>query len=189
MASQAHSNERIALIVGVGIGGLAAGIALRRAGWRVQIFERAAAVRELGFALLLAPNAISALRYLGLADIVIAGGAQVTGAEMRRPDGVLLRTFDATNVVQLLPERPVVVLRPVLHGALLEAVGSESLVLGKAALGFEHRDGGVLLKLADGTTVHGNVLIGADGVSSTVRRALHPDEPPLRPSGLFALRV
>src|SRR5262245_40147739 len=188
MGTPAPSTERTALIVGAGIGGLAAGIALRRSGWHVRILERAAAVRELGFALLLAPNAISALRYLGLADIVIAGGAQVTGAEMRRPDGVLLRTFDATNVVQLLPERPVVVLRPVLHGALLEAVGSESLVLGKAALGFEHRDGGVLLKLADGTTVHGNVLIGADGIGSAIRRVLHPDEPPLRPSGLFALR-
>jgi 2-polyprenyl-6-methoxyphenol hydroxylase-like FAD-dependent oxidoreductase len=188
MASEAHWNKRMALIVGAGIGGLAAGIALRRAGWHVKIFERAATARELGFALLLAPNAISALRHLGLADIVIAGGARVTGAEMRRPDGTLLRTFDATNVVQLLAEPPVVVLRPILHGALLEAVGSDSLVLGKGALGFEHRDAGVLLKLTDGTTVHGNVLIGADGVGSTVRRVLHPDEAPPRPSGLFALR-
>jgi len=154
----------------------------------VKIFERAATARELGFALLLAPNAISALRHLGLADIVIAGGSRVTGAEMRRPDGTLLRIFDATNVVQLLPEPPVVVLRPILHGALLEAVGSDSLVLGKGALAFEHRDAGVLLKLTDGTTVHGNVLIGADGVGSIVRRVLHPDEPPLRPIGLFALR-
>ena len=81
-----------------------------------------------------------------------------------------------------------VVLRPILHGALLEAVGSDSLVLGKGALGFEHRDAGVLLKLTDGSTVHGNVLIGADGVGSTVRRVLHPDEAPPRPSGLFALR-
>jgi 2-polyprenyl-6-methoxyphenol hydroxylase-like FAD-dependent oxidoreductase len=186
MPPQGYSNERTALIVGAGIGGLAAGIALRRAGWSVKIFERAAAARELGFALLLAPNAISALRRLGLADIVIAGGARVTGAEMRRPDGRLLRTFDATNVLQLLPEPPVVVLRPVLHGALLEAVGTD--VLGKGALGFEHRDGGVLLKLADETTVHGNVLIGADGIGSTIRRMLHPDEPPPRPSGLFALR-
>jgi 2-polyprenyl-6-methoxyphenol hydroxylase-like FAD-dependent oxidoreductase len=188
MASPAHSNEHTALIVGAGIGGLAAAIALRRAGWRVKIFERAATARELGFALLLAPNAISALRHLGLADIVIAGGARVTGAEMRRLDGRLLRTFDATNVLQLLPEPPVVVLRPVLHGALLEAVGSDTLVLGKGALGFEHCDAGVLLKLTDGTTVHGNVLIGADGIGSTIRRVLHPAEPPHRPSGLFALR-
>src|SRR5262249_58227685 len=100
------------------------------------IFERAATARELGFALFLAPNAISALRHLGLADIVIAGGARVTGAEMRRPDGTLLRTFDATNVVQLLAEPPVVVLRPILHGALLKAVGRASLEVGKSRIDF-----------------------------------------------------
>src|SRR5262249_38693262 len=188
MGTPAPTTERTALIVGAGIGGLAAGIALRRSGWHVRILERAASVRELGFALLLAPNAISALRRLGLADIVIAGGARVTGAEMRRPDGRLLRAFDATNVLQLLPEPPVVVLRPLLHGALLEAVGSDAVVRGEGALSFEHRDAGVLLKLTDGTTAHGNVLIGADGIGSTIRHVLHPAEPPLRPSGLFALR-
>jgi 2-polyprenyl-6-methoxyphenol hydroxylase-like FAD-dependent oxidoreductase len=188
MGTPVPSTERTALIVGAGIGGLAAGIALRRSGWHVRIFERAASVRELGFALLLAPNAISALRRLGLADIVIAEGARVTGAEIRRMDGTVLRAFDATNVLHLLPEPAVVVLRPVLHGALLEAIGGDALVLGKGAIGFERSDANVLLKLTDGSTVHGNVVIGADGIGSTIRRVLHPDEPPLRPSGLFALR-
>lgn len=52
--------HRTALIVGAGIGGLAAGVALRRSGWRVRIFERAVETRALGFALSLAPNAIEA---------------------------------------------------------------------------------------------------------------------------------
>src|SRR5262245_36393313 len=137
MGTPVPLTERTALIVGGGIGGLAAGIALRRSGWHVRIFERAASVRELGFALLLAPNAISALRRLGLADIVIAKGARVTGAEICRMDGTFLRAFDVTNVLHLLPEPPVVVLRPVLHGALLEAIGGAALVLGKGAIGFE----------------------------------------------------
>ena len=97
MGPPAHSKQRTALIVGAGIGGLAAGLALQRVGWHVRIFERAATVRELGFALLLAPNAISALRRLGLADVVIEGGARVTGAEIRRADGKLLRAFDGTS--------------------------------------------------------------------------------------------
>lgn len=62
---------RTALIVGAGIGGLSAGIALRQAGWEVRIFERAASPRELGFGLLVAPNAIAALRELGLAKVVL----------------------------------------------------------------------------------------------------------------------
>ena len=56
---------RTALIVGAGIGGLSAAISLRKAGWNVRVFERAASVRELGFALLVAPNAMAALRELG----------------------------------------------------------------------------------------------------------------------------
>lgn len=51
------SGTRDALIVGAGIGGFAMGLALRRAGWRVRIFERTATPREPGFALSLAPNA------------------------------------------------------------------------------------------------------------------------------------
>jgi 2-polyprenyl-6-methoxyphenol hydroxylase-like FAD-dependent oxidoreductase len=52
--------NRTALIVGAGIGGLSAAIALRQAGWNVRIFERAESARELGFGLSLAPNAIAA---------------------------------------------------------------------------------------------------------------------------------
>lgn len=183
-----HQKKRNALIVGAGIGGLAAGVALRRAGWNAQIFERAASPRELGFALLLAPNAIAALRRLDLADVVVRGGARMTGAEMRRADGRILRVFDASKIFNVLPEPPVVVLRQVLHGALLDAFGRSDLVLNTMASGFEHGDGKVVLKLADGNCVEGDILVGADGAGSAIRRALHPDEPPPRPSGLFAVR-
>jgi 2-polyprenyl-6-methoxyphenol hydroxylase-like FAD-dependent oxidoreductase len=71
--------EPRALIVGAGIGGLAAGIALRRRGWEVCIHERAANPRELGFGLLLAPNAIAALRELGVAGVVTRGGVARSG--------------------------------------------------------------------------------------------------------------
>ena len=82
-----------ALIVGAGIGGLAAAIALRKAGWQVRVHERAAAPRELGFALALAPNAMAALRELGVADVLAADGAAVTKAEIRHPDGRVVRRF------------------------------------------------------------------------------------------------
>src|SRR5262249_41463807 len=152
-------SERVALIVGAGIGGLAAGIALRRSGFTLRIFERAARPRELGFALLLAPNAISALRRIGLAEQVIAGGSPITGGEIRRVDVRLLRVFAASKVLEMLPEPPVVVLRPVLHGALLEAVGRDSLSLGSRAAGFESHSHGVRLKLEDGRVADGDILI------------------------------
>jgi 2-polyprenyl-6-methoxyphenol hydroxylase-like FAD-dependent oxidoreductase len=82
-----------------------------------------------------------------------------------------------------------VVLRRVLHGALLDAVGRDALVLESSASGFERRDGKIELKLAGGAPVRGDILIGADGAASAIRRALHPHERPPRKSGLFAIRA
>jgi 2-polyprenyl-6-methoxyphenol hydroxylase-like FAD-dependent oxidoreductase len=177
-----------ALIVGAGIGGLATGVALQRAGWRVRIFERAATPRELGFALLLAPNALASLRSIGLADTVIADGAIPARGEMRGRGGRLLRSFDMTAARTLLPEPIVVVLRPVLHGALLEAVGRDAVALDSPVVGFDIGDRRPFVQLAGGDTVAGDVLIGADGVGSIVRRVLHPHEGPPRRSGLWAVR-
>src|SRR5690242_10496626 len=85
---------RHALIVGAGIGGLAAAIALRRAGWETRIFERAAHPRELGFALNLAPNAMAALQALGLAERMSAEGDITGKAEIRTLDGFALLCID-----------------------------------------------------------------------------------------------
>ena len=201
---------RTALIVGAGIGGLAGAVALRRAGWEVRVFERAASPRELGFALLLAPNAMHALGALGLAETARRGGAVATSGEIRRPDGTSLRRFDTAAArrrpapserervegpapsererVEGLDEDAVCILRPVLHGALLDAAGVDSIELSAEVVRFAHTSDGVELTLASGTTVRGNLLIGADGVGSIVRRQLHPSEPPPRPSGLVAIR-
>ena len=177
-----------ALVVGAGIGGLAAAVALGRAGWNVRVLERAANPRELGFALLLAPNATHALRQLGVADAVIAGGHVAVNGEMRKAGGEVLRRFDLARVRELLPEPTVTVLRPVLHGALMDAAGDAALMLGSEVVGLSLHDEGVDVRLADGSGLRARVLVGADGVGSVIRRQLHPGEPPVRASGLFGLR-
>ena len=154
----------------------------------MRVLERATHARELGFALLLAPNAMASLRSLGLADGVIAGGVIATHGFMKRPDGTILRTIDASKSRELLGEPTVMVLRPVLHGALLEAVGAECLSLGQPVRSVELGRDSSRVMLADGTFAEADVIVGADGVGSVVRRALHPREAPPRPSGLFAVR-
>jgi 2-polyprenyl-6-methoxyphenol hydroxylase-like FAD-dependent oxidoreductase len=106
---------------------------------------------------------------------------------MRRPDGTVLRRFDAASARALLDEDPVCILRPVLHGALLDALGSEAIELSAQASGFAG-SGPVELTLDDGRTFTGDVLIGADGVGSIVRKQIHPGEPPPRASGLLGVR-
>ncbi len=172
-----------ALIVGAGIGGLAAGLALRRAGWHVRIYERSPNPRELGFALALAPNAMAALDELGLARTMLAGGVPTTSAEIRRIDGSLIRRFSAP------PGTPMVIaLRQALHGALLNAVGADALVLDAEIVDLSATAGSVSLTCKDGRTFAGDALIGADGVGSVVRARLHPHEPAPRPSGFCAVR-
>ncbi len=182
------SSDRTANIVGAGIGGLAAAVALKRAGWTVRVYEREARPRELGFALLLAPNAMAVLRELGLAEAIVSAGFTGRLAELRRIDGRILRRFDASSVGAQLGEPTMVALRQVLHGALLDAVGSDSLCLGNPAVGFEPGDGFATLRLADGSTHRSRMLVGADGFGSVIRQALHPTEAAPRQSGLVAIR-
>jgi 2-polyprenyl-6-methoxyphenol hydroxylase-like FAD-dependent oxidoreductase len=176
------------LIVGAGIGGLAAALALRRAGLGVRVFEQAADPRELGFALLLAPNAMAALRELGLADAVRAAGVVLVAGEMRRPDGHVLRRLETSEVSRALGEDSVCVLRPALHGVLLEALGRESLELGSRVTGCRLEPTGVTLQRERGADVKGALLIGADGIHSLIRQQLHPAEPTMKRAGLLAFR-
>ena len=158
-------------------------MALRRSGWQVRIYERARQARELGFGLLLAPNALAALSELQVAGAL--AGADVSGGavEIRRFDGTLVRRFG----------RPpgggsIVALRSELHGALLDAIGDTPLIFGSDAVGATEDDAAATLHLRDGRSHTAAVLIGADGAGSVVRRALHPDEPSARLSGYTALR-
>ena len=160
---------RTALIVGAGIGGLSAAISLRQAGWNVRVYERAASVRELGFALLVAPNAMGALRELGVADVVLARGVSLTRGEARRMDGTV------SEACGLSPA--------------LEAVGEGTVTLDCEATGFSVAGDRVTLRAADGDIAEGDLLVGADGAKSAIRRALHPSEPPPRSSGLLAVRA
>ena len=178
--------SRTALIVGAGVGGLAAGIALRRLGWRVRIFERASEPRALGFALNLAPNAVQALSELGLAERLMSEGCVVSRAELRRADGTVLRRFDVAAGLEDVAS--VFALRSALYGALLDATPAADLALGSEVVRFTATPTGVALELKDGETEAGELLVGADGVGSIIRRLLHPAEPPPRRSGYFAVR-
>jgi len=177
---------RTALIVGAGIGGLSAGLALRKAGWTIRIFERSSSPRELGFGLALAPNAVAALQALGVADVVKARSFEPRQAEMRRPDGTVVKRMELPP--EALGGPMLLALRPALHGALLDAVGMGSIALESDVTGFSMAGTRVTLQMSGGEVAEGDVLIGADGIGSVIRRAMHPEEGTPRSSGIVAVR-
>ena len=176
---------RAALIVGAGIGGLSAAIALRIAGWQVRVFEQAESPRELGFGVGIAPNAVAALRELGVGDTVVARGFEPRRGELRRMDGSALKRAELPP--NALGGPMLVALRPALHGALLDAVGLDTISLSSRVTGFKTTGGRVSLNVND-SSVEGDLLIGADGVWSLIRQQLHSNQPPPRNSGIIAVR-
>jgi len=177
----------VALIVGAGIGGLAAGIALRRAGREVRVFERADAPRELGFGIGLASYAVAALDELGV-DAVRSLIFRPASAEVRRVGGPSLRRFDRELTGSARAHFPGVVLRPALHGALLDTLGRGLVEVNREVVDLVSAPDRVQLVMRDRTTAEGDIVVGADGIHSTVRQRLHPTEPPAQPSGYVAVR-
>ena len=105
--------------------------------------------------------------------------------EVRRPDGRVLKRVDLRGP----GARSFVTLRPALHGLLLDTLGPEALLLGTPVTGLARPSiAAPAVVLEDGRAIEADVVVGADGVGSAVRRALHPAEPPPRPSGYHALR-
>ena len=174
MSIQESSKPKRALIVGGGIGGLAAAIALRQIGMEVQVFERAAEIREVGAGLLVGENALHALERIGLAEQIRALGVPNAGSALRSWRGETLIGVDPHDMASRL----VIVHRADLLGVLRAALPDHVVTLGASVTSVLQDAAGVTLRLADGRSARGDVLIGADGLHSVVRANLFGQEPP-----------
>ncbi len=163
-----------ALIAGAGIGGLAAGIALRRAGLEVQIFERSPRLQEIGAGLMIWPNGSRALRSLG----VEAKTLEVKNVTLSNWRGRRLVEMPVGSAYVRYGHSVSFVHRADLQAALAKAFGPEGLRLGCEVRGFSENEAEVEVALNDGTVAAGDLLVGADGLRSPVRRQLLGDGDP-----------
>lgn len=166
-----------AIVVGAGIGGLTAAVALRRAGIEVEVYERTGELRAQGTGLSIMSNAISALRAHGIDLGLERCGQTIESFHLLTTDGRPIRTVPLKEIGDRLGEPSVCVHRADLQRALLDAVGDCPIRLGAAVTGFEVGTDGVRVSRADGSNAHGDVLIGADGYHSVIRRQLVGPEP------------
>lgn len=177
-----EGRERTALVAGGGIGGLAAALALARSGWQVSVFERAEAFAELGAGLQMSPNACRVLRWLGVFDRVAESAFRPEAAQMRDGHtGSPIYRVSLGQEAELRWGAPYLhVHRADLHAALLAAAEAAGVALltGHRAETYGNRPEGVRLRLVDGTTHTGHLLIAADGIRSVLRGVLNGPETP-----------
>lgn len=181
------------IVVGGGIGGLAAALSAASSGNEVIVLERAREFGEIGAGIQLAPNGLHALDLLGVGDKIARIGVQVDS----------LRLFDATvdrliNTMSLGADYQhrfdspyLVVHRAELHRILVDKCAADSRIELRSrseVFGYQQDAAGVHALLADGTSVEGDGLIGADGINSAIRRTLLDDGEP-RVAGITVYRT
>lgn len=160
------------LIVGGGIGGLAAAVALRRAGIDARVFERAPEIREVGAGVTVWSNAVMALRRLGLDRQVRLLGSEMLRINFLSPNGMLISSTDVGEISRTCGEPSLALHRADLQRMLLDALDAEQVHTAKECVGVAQDQSGVTLRFADGAEAAGEIAIGADGVRSGVRAAL-----------------
>lgn len=188
LGSGSTAPVRKAVVVGAGIGGLTAAIGLRRVGIEVKVLERRSEPGRLltGGGFMLWHNAFLALRHLMLDERVVKAGSEIVYHEFRSDRNRRLARWEIAPESERLGAPAIALRRSDLNSLLLEEAGP-TVVMGAQCVGFEQDDTGVTVRLANGSTERADVLIGADGLRSTVRAALrHGHDLPPRYAGYTA---
>ncbi len=165
------------VIAGAGIGGLAAAACLQKAGFNVELFERAGELRTAGSGLSLMANALTALADMGIRpDFKDAQEFELLRFLTQR--GRPIRNIEFGALTRRIGQPNLAIHRATLQRALLEQTAGCKIELGVKATGYVHDRNGVVVTLSDGREVFADVLIGADGFNSNIRACMVGQERP-----------
>jgi 2-polyprenyl-6-methoxyphenol hydroxylase-like FAD-dependent oxidoreductase len=166
------------LVIGAGIGGLTAAIALRQRGFAVQMIEKDPAWSVYGVGIIQQGNVLRAVHALGILDRYIDAGVGFDAVEVYAPHGLKVARIPSHR---LLPDRPanVGVSRRALQNVLGDAAreAGAALRLGVTATAIEQDGSRVLVTFSDHTSASFDIVIGADGTYSATRAMVMPEAP------------
>ena len=176
------SQDRI-LIAGGGIGGLAAALALAQKGIASLVLEKASRLGEIGAGIQLGPNAFHCFDRLGVGEAARGMAVYIDSLRLMDAlaDGEITHIDLGENFRARFGNPYAVVHRGDLHGVLLKACRDHALIdlrTSAEVVGYDQDGGSVTARLADGDTVNGRALIGADGLWSHVRGQVAGDGAP-----------
>ncbi len=178
--SERESSNQTVLIIGGGIGGLSAAIALQDVGFDVEVYEQTEKLREVGAGLTLWRNGLQALDVLGGHETAVRAGVVLEHTEIRNPGGTVLNEVHPRSVLSAESDIPpgIGLHRADLQRILRDRVGDGVVHLDHECVGVEEDDDQVTARFSSGKEVRGDVLIGADGIHSAVRGSLHAETDP-----------
>ena len=176
-------------MIGGGLGGLAAALSLHRAGFAVDVYEQAPELNEVGGGINMGPNAARILYRLGLGAALDRDAVRPESAHVRRwDDGRTLQKAPLNPLCDELYSAPHLTMhRADLQRIIASGLPQERIHLGHRLVGIEDCGDTVEAAFANGNRIRADVVIGADGIHSTVRTLLFGAEEP-RFAGCIAYR-
>jgi salicylate hydroxylase len=176
-------------VIGGGLGGLSAAVALRQAGFDVEVYEQAPELTQIGGGINMGPNAARVLRRLGLGPGLEREGVRPLGTHQRRwQDGRTLQKAPLNPQCEALYGAPhVTIHRADLLAVIAAGLPDERVHLGHRLVGLADQGDGVEARFENGARIFCDVLVGADGIHSAVRAQLFGEEAP-RFAGCVAYR-
>ncbi|BBA90397.1 FAD-dependent urate hydroxylase HpxO [Mycobacterium pseudoshottsii] len=159
-----------AVIIGAGIGGMSAAIALRQIGIDTEVYERVTENKPVGAAISVWPNGVKCLNYLGLEQQTARlGGIVETMSYAEAHSGETMCRISMQPLIEQVGQRPYPIARAELQQMLMEAYGIDEIHFGMKMVEVANQDGAATATFADGTIASADILIGADGANSITR--------------------